>query len=107
MLRTLVHLSLALCLSAAAWAEDAPATTTQAAESPQAAAWCQANPEQCKETKQRMRDKCQADPERCAQFKAKAEEWRQRCAADPKACEEKKAKLRGIMERRAQRKQNQ
>lgn len=100
-----LSLVLALCMAAPVWAEDTSPISTSSAGN--AGAWCQGNPEQCDEMKQRLREKCGADPDRCAQLKAKAEDWRKRCDADPKACEAKKARLRGIMERRASRGQSQ
>ena len=67
--------------------------------------FCTANPEKCKEQREKMQSrraemkaKCDADPEKCEQMKQdmrqRRDEMKAKCQADPAKCDEMKQKMR-------------
>jgi len=84
-------------LAGLAHAEDAAQPSHQGPR----AMWCQNNPEQCQEVKERREAWCKENAQRCAEMKTKFEQRREACEKDPEACKQQRAEWHEKMQQRS------
>lgn len=65
---------------------------------------CRADPQKCREAREKWRAWCKQNPERCEQLKQQRKEMREQCKKDPQTCAEKRKEMREKIEQLRQEK---